>query len=333
MDSLTQIALGAAVGEAVLGRKVGNKAVVWGAVCGTLPDLDVFVPFADPVRDFTFHRSFSHSLFVLALLTPLLVWLISRLHPSAQKHKSAWAWLVWLCFTTHVLLDCFTIYGTQIFWPIWNYPVGLGSIFIIDPLYTIPLLIGVLCALILTRTSSRGHLINNTALGLSTIYLAWSVAAQSYVTTAVEQSLSDQSVRYEKLLVSPAPLNTLLWRIVAMQSDGSYIEGYYSLADGEQKVTYKHYESRQDLLRPLAGQWTVERLRWFSKGFYKVWEKGEEVVLSDLRMGAEPNYVFSFVVGKTAPQPKVLAPRQIETERDLSMLKEIWQRIWTTSET
>ncbi|MCB1809635.1 MAG: metal-dependent hydrolase, partial [Candidatus Competibacteraceae bacterium] len=70
MDSLTQVTLGAAVGTAVLGRRIGYRAALWGGICGTLPDLDVFVPFGDPVADFTYHRSFSHSLLVLTALTP-----------------------------------------------------------------------------------------------------------------------------------------------------------------------------------------------------------------------------------------------------------------------
>ena len=51
MDSVTQITLGAAVGEAVLGRKIGGRAMLWGAIAGTLPDLDVFVPLGDVVKD------------------------------------------------------------------------------------------------------------------------------------------------------------------------------------------------------------------------------------------------------------------------------------------
>ncbi len=89
MDSVTQIALGAAVGEAVLGRKIGNRAMLWGAIAGTLPDLDVFVPLGDAVKDFTYHRSASHSLLMLALATPLLVWLINRIHPSLREHRSS----------------------------------------------------------------------------------------------------------------------------------------------------------------------------------------------------------------------------------------------------
>ena len=95
MDTVTQIALGAAVGEAVLGRRAGNKAVLWGAIAGTLPDLDVFVPLGDAVSDFTYHRSASHSLFVLALVAPLLAWLIGRIHPSERACWRRWWILSW----------------------------------------------------------------------------------------------------------------------------------------------------------------------------------------------------------------------------------------------
>ena len=94
MDSVTQAVLGAAVGEATLGRRVGAKAALWGAVLGTLPDLDVLYPFADPVSAFTWHRGPSHSLFVLAALTPVVVWLILKLHPDSSEHRSGWYRLV-----------------------------------------------------------------------------------------------------------------------------------------------------------------------------------------------------------------------------------------------
>ena len=78
MDSLTHIALGAAVGTAVLGRKVGSRAAAWGAICATLPDFDVLLPYGDPVSDFTFHRAESHSLFWLTVTSPSLALTASR---------------------------------------------------------------------------------------------------------------------------------------------------------------------------------------------------------------------------------------------------------------
>ncbi len=330
MDSLTQLTLGAAVGEAVMGRKVGRKAMLWGAVCGTLPDLDVFLPLGDPVKDFIYHRSFSHSIFVLSLLTPLLVWLILKLHPSLARDKKGWSALVWLCFMTHILLDCFTVYGTQIFWPFWNYPVGWASIFIVDPFYTIPLLFGVVSALVMSRTNDRVYWFNRTTLALTTGYLVWTIAAQAYVTKAVEKSLTRQSVPYDNLLVSAGPLNTMLWRIVVQQSDGNYYEGYYSLLDGHSEVTLHRYKSRPELLADLESHWPVDRLRWFTKGFYKVWLADGSVVISDLRMGSEPSYVFSFIVAKTGnPHLSPVPAQRLPADRNLGQLKNVWARIWS----
>ncbi|NJN47741.1 MAG: metal-dependent hydrolase [Candidatus Competibacteraceae bacterium] len=172
MDSLTQVVLGASVGEAVLGRKTGSRAALWGGICGTLPDLDVFIPMGSAVADFTYHRSFSHSLFVLAALTPLIVWLILKIHPQTHQLKWRWAVLVYAVFATHVLLDSLTVYGTQIFWPLTEYPVSIGSIFIIDPAYTLSLLIGLLVALIL-RHGPVGQRANLVGLSLSSAYLIW----------------------------------------------------------------------------------------------------------------------------------------------------------------
>ncbi|MBW1800134.1 MAG: metal-dependent hydrolase [Deltaproteobacteria bacterium] len=140
MDTVTQIALGAAVGEAVMGRQVGKRALLWGGICGLLPDLDLLIPISDAVKAFTYHRGPSHSLFVLTALTPLFVWLILRLHPRTIGYRIRWFALVYLAFVTHVLLDCFTVYGTQIFWPLtpppsWG-PLYLSLIRCIPCLYS-----------------------------------------------------------------------------------------------------------------------------------------------------------------------------------------------------
>jgi len=89
MDSFTQIALGAAVGETVLGKKVGNRAMVWGAVGGTIPDLDILANFVtDEMTALAFHRGISHSFFFAATFPIALGWLIHRLYSSgAYKTK------------------------------------------------------------------------------------------------------------------------------------------------------------------------------------------------------------------------------------------------------
>lgn len=328
MDSVTQIALGAAVAEAAIGRRVGHRAILWGAIAGTLPDLDVFVPLGDVVRDFTYHRSASHSLFVLALVTPLLVWLITRIHADTRALRRRWVITVYLVFATHVLLDSLTAYGTQIFWPLSTTPVSLSTVFIIDPAYTLPLIVGVIAALVMTRQNRRGHLINRFGLVASTIYLAWTLVAKAIVEHEFEDALRQQGVSYQKIFTTPAPFNTLLWRAV-VRVEAGYYEAFYSILDADNNIRFDYYPSREDLLSDIDGHWPVQRLKWFSRGFYSVAERDGDIVIADLRMGLEPHYVFQFKVGEIAnPHPKPVAPQQLRVERDLGLLAPMWDRIW-----
>ncbi len=330
MDSLTQIALGAAVGEATLGRHVGKRAALWGGACGLFPDLDILIPLGDAVKNFTYHRSASHSLFVLTALTPLFVYLIVRFHPDTAKYKARWYTLVFLALTTHVLLDCFTVYGTQIFWPLATPPVMWSTIFIIDPAYSVPLFVGVLAALILSRQTHRGHIINTVGLTLSTLYLLWTVGAKLHVDEIVQQSLAKQNIGHHQVLTVPAPFNTVLWRVVAMDANG-YWEGFYSLFDPSRKVRLTHYASAPDLLKDLRDHWPVQRLQWFTHGFYAVQRKMDSIVITDLRMGMEPNYVFRFKVGETGnPHTTPTASSRIPSTPRLEQLQWVWQRIWMT---
>ena len=331
MDSVTQLMLGAAIGEATLGHKVGYRAVLWGGVCGTIPDLDVFIPFADAVADFTYHRSFSHSLFILTLLSPLIVWLILKIHPQTSVHKRGWLWLVFLALITHPMLDSFTVYGTQILWPFITTPINWSTIFIIDPLYTVPLIIGVLSALLLRRCSLRGHQINTIGLVVSTLYLSWSVAAKFYVDQHTQQSLDRQGIRYEKTLSMATPFNTLLWRVVAL-TDDSYYEGYYSLLDQTLDIRFQEYEKQPELLAALQNHWPVQRLAWFTKGFYKVEQRRNDIVMTDLRMGVEPDYVFSFKVGEVSTnESSPVDSTRIPSIRNFDRVPLILQRIWDES--
>ena len=328
MDSLTQMALGAAVGEATLGRRVGNRALVWGAVCGTLPDLDVLVPLGDAVRDFTYHRSASHSMFVLAALTPLLVWLILKLHPDTRAQRRRWVLLVYLVFFTHVLLDSHTVYGTQIFWPISTTPMTWSTLFIIDPAYTVPLLVGLGAALALRRQGNAGHALNNWGLGLSCVYLAWSWGAKLYVDAVVQRNLELQEIQHTHVLTVPGPFNTLLWRVLVMDESG-YYEGFFSLLDSDYQIRLQRYASEPELLANLTDHWPVQRLRWFTKGFYAVEALDGDVVMTDLRMGFEPDYVFRFKVGEIGnPHPLPAPAEGLPGLRDWSRLGPFLQRIW-----
>lgn len=331
MDSVTQIALGAAIGELVLGRKVGWRAAVAGGVLGTLPDLDVFIPLGDPVSDFTYHRSATHSVFVLALAAPVLAEAAVRLQKGMEGLRARWYVMAWLVLLTHPVLDCFTTYGTQILWPFDKTPIGWSTIFIIDPAYTLPLVIGVAAALALRRSPRLGHRLNVAGLILSTCYLGATVAAKARADDAAARAIAASDMNGAVAMTIPGPFTSMFWRIVAV--DGThYHNAYYSVWDDPSSTpVFTRHARETELLSGLSEDWATQRLRWFSRGFYRLKLRGSSVLLSDLRMGFEPHYVFTFRVGerangRTKPLPET---ELMAVTRDVSGLPWVWQRIWS----
>ena len=328
MDSLTQLTFGAACGEAVLGKKVGRKALVWGAALGTLPDLDVFIPLGGPVNDFVYHRSFSHSLILMAILSPMMAWLITNVHPDTKRHYRRWILLSFLVLEASVLLDLLTIYGTQIFWPFDTTPMAVPILFIIDPLFTLPVLLGVLAALVLKRQGALGHRLNMIGLVLSLTYLAWAFGAREFVEYRVREKLARQEVSYSQFISSPAPFNTLLWRVVGIDKD-RYFETYLSLFDGKAPLFVDFYPRNLALVAGMEDHSPVVKLKWFTKGYYAFSAEGGYVAMTDLRMGSAPDYVFRFKVAKlNDSHPTPIDDERLKTTRDWQGLAWVWKRIW-----
>ena len=328
MDSLTQLTFGAACAEAVMGRKVGSKAIVWGAVLGTLPDLDVFIPLGGPVNDFVYHRGFSHSLIVLAVLAPAIAWLITKVHPDTKRYYRRWVLLSLLVLEASVLLDLLTIYGTQIFWPFDTTPMAVPILFIIDPFFTLPVLSGVLAALVLKRQNAWGHRLNTVGLTISLAYLVWAFGAGQFVERRVTEKLARQEVSYAQFVASPAPFNTLLWRIVGIDGD-RYFETYFSLFDGDAPLVVNYYPRNLALVAGIEAHPPVAKLRWFTRGYYAVSIVDDHIAMTDLRMGSEPDYVFQFKVAQLNDSHAVpIDDERLETNRDWRGLAWIWKRIW-----
>lgn len=299
MDSVTQILLGASTAALVAPAGQRRRALLIGACLGTLPDLDVLIDFGDPIANFTEHRGFSHSLFVLPWVGLALWGLLLALWPAARPGRWRWLAAFELALVTHPLLDAFTVYGTQLFWPLATPPVSIGSIFIIDPAYTLPLLAGVGAAL---WQGPRPRAQFGLALGLllSSGYLAWTLLAQGHLERAMRTDLAARGIPDARLLVTPAPFNTLLWRLLVVRADGDYYEGWYSFLAPRALTTLEHYPGFAPLLAPLEDTPALRRLRWFTQGFLAAEERDGRIVVKDLRMGVEPGYVFRFAIGRRA---------------------------------
>ncbi len=332
MDSFTQIVLGAAVGEAVAGKKIGNKALVFGAIAGTIPDLDVFIGDAmSTVGALDFHRGFTHSIAFAICFAPLLGLLLRKVYPKSSVSFRDWTLLFFLGFFTHSLLDCFTTWGTQLFWP-FDYRIAFKSIFVIDPLYTLPLTICLVWLMFLPRTSIKRQRINTAGLIISTFYLLYSVSVKQHINHVFENSFASQNLNIDRYDTRPAPLNTILWTTNAESTDGYHI-GYYSLLDKDEPIDYFFFPKNHELLDPYKHNSEVSKLTDITNGWFALMSYEQGVIFNDLRFGQRTgwldeggDFVFSYYIHKNNG---TIVIEEIDKEIDdgKAIAGALWKRI------
>jgi inner membrane protein len=285
MDSITQATLGAAVGEIVLGHKAGNRAIFWGGVAGTLPDLDILAyPLMDQIAQLGWHRGPSHAFFFLTIAAPILGIIIHKIKRKEEITWRNWTFIVYFAFITHVLLDAFTIYGTQLFQPFNNWPVSLNSISIVDPLYTIPLMISVIVIMFISRNSTIRRKIIIFGLTVSTLYIGIAFGNKFHVNSVARLNFEANNIIAEKFITTPTIFNSLLWRVTAKADDGFYV-GYYSILDSSHEINFSYLPQNSHLLESMLETDAVKRLFWFSRGYYIVREVEGQIQFADIRFG------------------------------------------------
>ena len=329
MDSFTQIALGAAVGEAVAGKKLGNKVLLYGAIAGTIPDLDVFIgKLMSTVDAISFHRGFTHSILFALLFSPLFGYLLHRIYRKSEATFKDWTLLFFLGFVTHALLDAFTTWGTQMLWPL-DYRIALKSIFVIDPLYTLPLTICLIWLAFLNRNSPKRARLNRIGLYISTGYLLLTCVIKLYINTVFEEAFDEQQLAITRYDTRPAPLNTILWTANAESQDGYYV-GYYGLLDVNKNVEFLYFPKNHDLLVPYIHHEDVQQLTDICQDWYTIQPAENGVILNDLRFGQrtgwldeDGQFVFSYSIKQTQGAVTIK-----EAEKDFSDGRELMGALW-----
>ena len=279
MDSITQFSLGAVIGIAVSPKKTPKVALISGLVA-TIPDLDILLSYPDALTSTIQHRGFSHSLFYLALISPLIASLLYKFFDLISYFR--WLILVFLVLTTHPILDSFTSYGTSLLLPFSDFKIMIGSIFIIDPIYTIPLSISIGYIFIKKKVLMINNFSFNTiALIFSQVYLLF--------TFIVQQSILPSGKAY----ATPTPFNSVVWRVVVVEDD--FIKQYFvNIFKGkgvEIKIENRHYLQS-------INQQVVDKYANFSSGFYNLEVVDDKLILKDFRMGSITNPSFSFIIAE-----------------------------------
>ena len=288
VDSITQATLGAAVGEMILGRRMGNRALAWGALFGTLPDLDALLnPFLDTANELWWHRGPSHSLIVMIAASFLLAPRLAKLWKRDKVSRAQAGWFVFAVWSTHVLIDCFTVYGTAVLWPFPAKRIAFNHLFIIDPLFTLPMLVTLVWLAFLRSKKQipQRRKLNAWGLGLASTYALLSVGMKFVTSAGFDADLARRGVSYERRMEAPTPFNIILWRSVVDRGDSFWV-GYRTVFESRKTpVRWTIYPKGEEALTALYDMREARRLDWFSDGWWIARPHVKGAWVADLRFG------------------------------------------------
>jgi len=347
MDSLTQIVLGAAVGEVVLGKKIGNKALLFGAIAGTIPDLDVLQSLIAPMIS---HRGFTHSFLFAFLMSPILAYITTKLfrkrnsslgisfidkfrnrffRESGASYKE-WTSLYFWGFVTHILLDVQTIYGTELLWP-FKLRLTTANVFVVDPLYTIPFLICVIIVAFLGRNTKLRARINMLGIIISSSYLLLTMLFKGITYNKFTKSLEKQNIEYLRIETGPTPLNSILW-YANVETKTQYLTGFYSLLDKDDEINFYRLDKDFKTRAELKEFETFEKLNHFAKDWYLVSKTNNEYDYTNIRFGAlgainsKPEYMFKYKL--KVSNDKLEFVERFDRKKKKKAMKKIFSQLW-----
>jgi inner membrane protein len=290
MDSLTHIALGALVGEAFLGKQLGKRAMAWGAVAQSIPDIDFVASFfLDTTSNLLAHRGFTHSFLFAVMLTPLLAIIANRWHRSHLITTKTWITFFSISILIHLLLDSLNAYGVGWFEPFSHERISFNVLFVADPFYSIWLGISFLVLLWLHSKNNYRAAWAIAGLTLSSLYISYALINKYNIDRQAQRIFQQQNIFSVRYFTTPTPLNNWLWYVVAEDKNGYHI-GYSSVFDKKDSVAFEYFPRNDSLLLPMADHADLQKLLRFAQGYYTVEQHSDTLVFNDLRFGQQAGW-------------------------------------------
>ena len=293
MDPLSQGIVGSTAvlsgSKKLLPQKYIAIAIL-GFISGMAPDLDVFIKSSsDPLLALEHHRGFTHSLIFIPFGGLICATVLHQLFKKLLSFKQSLTACI-LGYATHGLLDSCTTYGTQLFWPFSNKRVAWNLISIIDPLFTLPLIVLVILCCI--KKHSRPALIASLWIF---IYLGLGFFQNQRAVTAIEELASTRGHTISKKHVKPSFGNILLWKTVYESNGKFYVDavnlsGSPLLYEGQ---SIKKFDAKRDMpllnIKSTAYK-DIKRFNWFSNDFISLY-KSRDNFIGDIRYSLLPNQI------------------------------------------
>jgi inner membrane protein len=311
LDSLTHTVLGACMGEAIAGKKLGKQAMLWGALANNIPDIDVVSSaWMTQVDSLLAHRGITHS-FLFCLIFPLI---LAFVFARINKRLSLREWYLMFAsgMIVHILIDALTCYGTGWFEPFSKSRVSLNVLFVADPFYTLPLLVGFFALIFMSMKSRKRKLWTRIALFTSTAYIFYAIVNKISINSIFRNQLKEQQISCNDWFSTPTPLNNFLWMLVARTDSGFYI-GYRSVFDNDRHIDFHYRPCNDKLLANLPQDRDLINLKRFSKNFYVIEKHNDSLYFNDIRFGSvrgwdnpDADFVFRYALDKNANNDLVI---------------------------
>ncbi len=304
MDSLTHIAIGACIGDLFLGKKIGKRAMFYGAIAASLPDIDFIASsWLNTTDDLLAHRGFTHSILFAILATVLLSLLFRKPHTTLNIPFKTWLAFLGTEILVHIFLDAFNAYGIGWFEPFDHSRISFNVIFVADPFFSFWPGVAALILIFLGRNNRRRNQIAILGLFFCSIYLFYCVTNKFKIDNRVKYSLNRQNIHFKHYFSTPTAFNNWLWYIV-VETDSGFDIGYRSVFDRQAEVVFQYYPRNDSLLLPWLNKADLQKLIRFSQGYYTAEMSEQGVIFNDLRFGqimgwqnSNAHFVFHYYLG------------------------------------
>ena len=289
MDPVSQGAVGAAFAQSAAKKENIILIGFIGFLAGLAPDLDVLIRSEDdPILFLEYHRQFSHSLFFIPIGSFFVALFIFPFVRSLISLRMVYI-ASFLGYATHGLLDACTSYGTQLFWPFSDQRVTWNNISIVDPIFTVPIVI--LLAIAITK---RKRIFSFIAIGWITFYLSLGFIQYERTLSAAMDLANSRGHNAERMTLKPSFGNLILWKSIYQHEETYYVDAIRTVRSstwclGESIGMFDYQYHLPNLDKDSQQAKDIERFRWFSQDYLGYDDKNS--LVTDIRYSMIPNQI------------------------------------------
>lgn len=334
MDSVTHIALGACIGEAFFEKGFGKKAMLWGALAQSIPDIDFISSFwLNTPESLLAHRGFTHSFLFALLIIPIFALTADKIH---RPHNIAFkTWILFFAAEVflHLFIDGFNNYGVGWFEPFSHHRFSFNTIYVADPFFSVWAGIAFFMLLVLNAHSTKRKFWWKFGVIIPFVYLGYCSLNKLKINSQVKEILTTQHIPHERYFTTPAPLQSWLWYVVA-GNDSGYFVGFRSVFDSKKQIDFQYFPRKDSLLQAVNNNEDLQKLIRFSQQFYTAEMYNDTLVFNDLRFGQvigwkspREKFVFHYYLQHPSDN-KLVVQRGRFAKWDWDVVKALAKRIW-----